>query len=931
MDLETLQRALGGDISNGQLLCPGPGHSPADRSLSIKLDSNMPDGFVVHSFAGDDPINCKVYIREKAGLPAFVPKAKKGNGNGKWTFISEHIYRTEMAEPYLRVRKYHDENNKKQYPQAHWHDRQWVKGKPAGAKIPYRLPELIAAAPTTQIFFTEGEKDADTLAKLGFVATTASEGAAAKWDDALTHYFKDKHVVILPHADVPGRAHAQKVAKAINNVAASVRVIDLYPGRQDGSDAWDWVQDDTAGSKLAAMAKNTALLWEPTPDDDKAAAEGRGEADKDEQIIAALAALPKLAYEKQREEAAKQLEVRVSILDKLVKAARVEGGDDDSDTDDLGKKQADVLVALAREASLFHTPARDGYADIVVNGHRETHKIRSRSFRAWLTHRYFKERDGAPSSEAMHSALGVIEARALFEGDEMSVQVRVAGHDGKLYLDLADEQWRAVEIDADGWRIVLSPPVRFRRAPGMLSLRQPIAGGSIEMLRPFLNVDTDEDFKLRVAWALGALRDSGPYPVLALAGEQGTAKSSETFFLRSLIDPNTAPLRALPREDRDLFIAANNSHILAFDNVSGLPPWISDTLCRLATGGGFATRLLFSDDAEILFDAMRPIILNGIEDVATRPDLADRSVVLVSNPIPEDKRRAEKELRAAFREKQPFVLGALLDAAAHGLRVMHNVELRKLPRMADFAIWITACEPALGWQPGGFMDAYEANRTAALGTTIEADLVATAVTTHMENRQTWTGTASLLLDTLGLLITEAQRRSKAWPSLPHHLTGRLRRIAPVLRKIGIEVTFNRDATTRDIVITRGEPENTGGLASSTSSTSLANNSNGADMTLTDQPASSSASLSGAGVGVDDAPHDAPGRARVMLNPLETQQNDAHDAHDARSSSLSGPPSERVCAQCRGVLDDTEAQYEVDGKTVWLHPECLRFYRERVYR
>src|SRR5262249_7243843 len=234
IDLRTLQRALGGDISNGQLLCPGPGHSPADRSLSIKLDSNTPDGFVVHSFAGDDPVKCKDFVREKAGLPAFVPKANKGNGNGKtWTFISEHIYRIETGEPYLRVRKYRDEKNKKQYPQAHWHDGQWVKGKPPGAKIPYWLPELIAAAPTTQIFFTEGEKDADALAALGFVATTASEGAAAEWDDALTRYFKDRHVVILPHADVPGRKHAQKVAKAINGVAASVRVLDLYPDRQD--------------------------------------------------------------------------------------------------------------------------------------------------------------------------------------------------------------------------------------------------------------------------------------------------------------------------------------------------------------------------------------------------------------------------------------------------------------------------------------------------------------------------------------------------------------------------------------------------------------------------------------------------------------------------------------------------------------------------
>ena len=325
MDLRTLQRALGGDISNGQLLCPGPGHSPADRSLSIKLDSNMPDGFVVHSFAGDDPISCKDYIREKAGLPAFVPKAKKGNGNGKtWTFISEHIYRTETGEPYLRVRKYRDENNKKQYPQAHWDGKQWIKGKPAGAKVPYCLPELIKASLATTIYFCEGEKDADALIKLGLTATTASEGARAPWDDALKPHFKDRHVVILPDADEPGRKHAQRVARAINGVAQSLRILDLYSDRNDGSDVANWLEADTAGVKLTQLAKQ-APLWEPSPDDGKG---DNASASDDDQLIAELAALPQLQYERRREAVAKKLGVRVSVLDKLAAAAR-KGDDED--------------------------------------------------------------------------------------------------------------------------------------------------------------------------------------------------------------------------------------------------------------------------------------------------------------------------------------------------------------------------------------------------------------------------------------------------------------------------------------------------------------------------------------------------------------------------------------------------------------------------
>jgi Protein of unknown function (DUF3631) len=191
------------------------------------------------------------------------PPPAKANGGGKaWTLISEHIYFDQHGERFLKVRKCIDPDGKKQYPQSHWDGNGWAKGKPEEPKIPYRLPQLIAAPTATIVYFTEGEKDCDNLAKLGFVATTASEGAAAKWDPALTQYFKDRHVVIVADADRPGRKHGQKVAQAINSVAASVRLLDLYPERHDGSDVSNWLADDTAGVKLATLAKQ-APLWEP--------------------------------------------------------------------------------------------------------------------------------------------------------------------------------------------------------------------------------------------------------------------------------------------------------------------------------------------------------------------------------------------------------------------------------------------------------------------------------------------------------------------------------------------------------------------------------------------------------------------------------------------------------------------------------------------
>src|SRR5262249_12858814 len=148
------------------------------------------------------------------------------------------------------------------------------------------------------------------------------------------------------------------------------------------------------------------------------------------------------------------------------------------------------------------------------------------------------------------------------------------------------------------------------------------------------------------------------------------------------------------REERELMIAANNGHLLVFDNLSGLPAWLSDALCRLASGGSFAVRQLYSNDEEVLFQAARPVLLNSIEDIVGRPALADRAIFLTLPPIPEGQRRPEATLWREFDTARPRILGALLDGMAHGLGNLHRVYLDRLPRMSDFVVWATACETA---------------------------------------------------------------------------------------------------------------------------------------------------------------------------------------------------------------------------------------------
>jgi hypothetical protein len=285
--------------------------------------------------------------------------------------------------------------------------------------------------------------------------------------------------------------------------------------------------------------------------------------------------------------------------------------------------------------------------------------------------------------------------------------------------------------------------------------------------------------------------------VLVLIGEHGTAKSTLTRVLRALVDPNSTSLRSLPRDDRDLFISANNGYVMAFDNVSKLLAWLSDSLARLATGGGYATRELYTDSEESLFDAMRPTILNGIEDFVTRGDLADRVVTLNLMEISDDRRRDEETFWSEFDSSAPFILGALLDAVACGLKRLPEVKLQRLPRMADFAKWVVACEGSLPWSAGAFMRAYDSNRAESVETMLESDLIAMAVRKLLAEQSEWKGTAGDLLKVLNAIATEERHKTENWPKTPRGMSGALRRVAPGLRKLRYTVELGQRDTNQE--------------------------------------------------------------------------------------------------------------------------------------
>lgn len=460
----------------------------------------------------------------------------------------------------------------------------------------------------------------------------------------------------------------------------------------------------------------------------------------------------------------------------------------------VGKiSQATRLVELASDAQLFHTQDNEPFAAIQLDGHRETWSLKSRSFSLWLRRCFFEKSATAPSAQAIQDAVAILESKALFEGPTRPVFTRLAEHKGDIYLDLANGSWEVVRITSAGWEVMTEPPVHFRRAKGMASLPHPAAGGHLDQLRVFVNVAREGDWILLLAWMLGALRANGPYPILALHGEHGSAKSTTARIVRSLIDPSTTPLRTEPRDGRDVMIGARNAWCLVFDNLSALPLWFSDMLCRLSTGGGLATRELYSDAEEVLFEAQRPVILTGIEEIASQGDLLDRILILELPGIDDDHRCTEANFWKAFEQGRPLILGALLDGVSGALRVLPTITLSGLPRMADFAVWASAGLTALGGEPSTFLTAYAANRDRSHEVALEASLLAAVVETLVAvNGGSWEGTATELLKTLTDQADESVRRQRGWPASARAASNALRRLQNDLRAVGVCIEFRKE-------------------------------------------------------------------------------------------------------------------------------------------
>ena len=388
---------------------------------------------------------------------------------------------------------------------------------------------------------------------------------------------------------------------------------------------------------------------------------------------------------------------------------------------------------------------------------------------------------------------------AKHDGPCEPVYLRTGAADGCIVLDTGGSEWKCIEVRPSGWRVSPDRIVNFRRSGKATALPTPTAPGFARLWR-YVNVE-ESDKPLIAGWLLAALRPTGPYPILLLIGEQGTGKSVSSRTLKRLTDPSAVLLRSPPRDEKDLLVSALSSWVLALDNMSGAKPELSDALCRISTGGGLAGRTLYTNADETLLEVKRPVILNGIDDLASRPDLAERCLHIELPPLPT--RTTEAELDEAFAIDGSAIFAALLDGLALALRD-HHIRRERLPRMADFAKWAAAGVPALGYSADGFLDAYRANQAGAIEAGLETSALASTLRKVITRLGGWSGSSTQLL---ALLNREAdpEQHAPGWPRSPKGLITVLRRLAPSLRHIGIEYVKDRNASSRLLTFTCIKP------------------------------------------------------------------------------------------------------------------------------
>jgi hypothetical protein len=425
------------------------------------------------------------------------------------------------------------------------------------------------------------------------------------------------------------------------------------------------------------------------------------------------------------------------------------------------------------------------------------------SVRARLAASLHRQTGKVASASALSDCITVLEGEAS-ELDPRPVWLRAGRHQDTVVIDMGTETGQCITITPRGWSIDADSPVIFRRSELTHPLVTPQRGGTLDGLRELINLP-EEDYRLAIAWVVAAYLTGIPHPILLIQGEQGTAKSTLIRTLLALVDPQPAADRTPPKDQREWAIFARASWAFCYDNITAIPDWLSNALCKGVTGDAVLQRVLHTDDDIGVYSFQRVIALTTIaikHDIAG--DLADR--ILLVEPDVISKRRTEADITAARAAALPAALGAVLDLVAGVLRELPAANVDNAPRMADFAKVLAALDAATGWDT---LASYRGKVASLALSLIEGNTfayaiykLATAPSPGDLDPRPWEGTAAELLDTLRRLCAEARMPTAELPEDVRAVGRQVREIAPSLRKAGVDIRARRTGRRRTLRITK---------------------------------------------------------------------------------------------------------------------------------
>ena len=750
-----------------------------------------------------------------------------------YQFVGVHVYTDALGQPiYWKARAKNHHSGEKWIRAFHHNGVEFIAKEPVhadnypkgnGKKPLYRLHELTNANAGQAVWVVEGEQKADYLAELGLIATTSGGKSSANTTD--WQPLAGLRVIIWPDFDDAGQSYQSDVTSVLSGLGCELWAVDVAKlGLPEKGDVIDFARmrgedgESTTAADIDALslvkidrniAKNREGIYISGEKSSESSSPSSPSSQSGDDLAAALERLEAaftatnsagecdvgVFWEADVIEAARHIYdhsqadwARIRHRLKKVKGLKITDYDREvippfDGSDD--KNAASAIIEMAAEhCSYIHDPDGEAYVLLTVGSIRQCHRLESKAYIEWLSYQYYRSESTAPSDTSIKAAVAAMTGKAKFEGEQHEVFTRIAKHDGAYWLDLCNDQWQAVRITPQGWQVIDNPPVIFVRGASMRPLPMPIQGeGNLDALWQMANIP-EADRLMVVAWLIECLRPETPFVVLELSGEQGSAKSSTQSVLRDLIDPNKSNLRTAPKQKDDVFISAQNSHMVSFENLSHLSADYQDALCSLATGAGYATRTLYTNADETTIELKKPIVLNGISVVVTAQDLLDRTLHIDLPMLASVS--TEADLADYWEANHAATFTGLLDAFSRALAQIDRVDLsgEKLPRMADFTILGEAVYRAHGQPPKAFLHDYRERRKEGVHRTLESSPVAVAMLDLLDQRpQGFVGTVKGLLYELELLSSEYSQNG--WPKSPKGLGDVIQRLKPAFRQIGV--------------------------------------------------------------------------------------------------------------------------------------------------